>query len=170
MNEISQLYEKPLLIIRFPRVPKELLGDIKTSLPLNCDKDDFIYYCEEYILYSLISTWLIDYDIWFNNLYYKYSPDSYVLLVDYTLGFLFQVKPTSIEEAFQSDLVYEYTMLTDIEYIEEHYDSYYFRIARFYIDYLVNKDRFSLPKEDDIDTIELYYNNIIHSFEAVIWP
>lgn len=169
MKEDSKMISPPDIRAIFPRVPFELIGLIDTYLPKEYNLSEFYQYCEEYVLDYLVRMWFVNYSGWLRCLKYNTSEEPYVLLVDDTLMYAFEMVPPTIEEAIETNVLYEYIILKDIEYITDYYDSYYFRIARYYIEFLNSCNRLAFPDEDDIIDINIQFNTITQTYECLIW-
>lgn len=164
MNESLVADELCNLILKLPTVPLMLLGNFNTGLPSEIHKQELISYCEELLITGLTHLWLTDYGLWHDLLYRSRFDEPYICLIDHTLQYLFEISPDTMEEAMEQNSFYEYIVLKDIEFIQDPYESYYYLMARYYIDFLSRYNRNLIHEEEVFETIEVVYDNYDDSY------
>lgn len=152
-----------------PRVPSLFVGEIITNLPDTLNVDDFIQFCEEHLVTMITHMWLTDYSKWVFYSMYKFEIEKFSTLIDETLTYFFDIVPDNIEEAFESNSLYEFIVLKDIEFLEDYYENYYFRIARYYIEFFLWYNRDSIRYDLSDCTIDVLFDHSKQTYEVQVW-
>lgn len=149
----------------FNRTPEHIFNLEGSSIPLDFPRDSFISEVELHILDQLSDLWFRDWYRW--GCLFKPDKDSELCnLLDYILGYILEI---GYDEADSEFYTFENTIVKDIEFLDDYWNGYFYRMARYYIDEFARLNRVVFPLEEDITAIEIQFNDIFNAYEVIVY-